>query len=91
MSTEQVEKRIAYALLRLVNQSGRKVENTVREIVATLVLSTSALRRAMIAIVYKRKSPDVGLMIPVSSISKSAILSPLMSPLMTVMSLAVPG
>jgi hypothetical protein len=45
----------------------------------------------MIAIVYKRKSPDVGLMIPVSSISKSATLSPLISPLMTVMSLAVPG
>ena len=29
MSTEQVEKRIAHALLRLVNQSGRKVENGV--------------------------------------------------------------
>jgi CRP-like cAMP-binding protein len=29
MSTEQVEKRIAHALLRLVNQSGRKVEHGV--------------------------------------------------------------
>ena len=45
----------------------------------------------MIAIVYKRKSPDVGLTIPVSSISKSATLSRVTSPLMTVMSLAVPG
>jgi len=54
-------------------------------------LSTSALRRAIIAIVYKTKSPDVGLTIPVSSISKSATLSPLVSPLTTVMSLAVPG
>ena len=29
MSTEQVERRIAHALLRLVNQSGRKVEHGV--------------------------------------------------------------
>jgi hypothetical protein len=39
-------------------------------------MSTSALRRALIAIVYKRRSPDVGLTIQVSSISKSATLSP---------------